>query len=94
MFTLKCNGPDGWPFPKTTWFFNDEAISNNKGGLSAAPNQYGDLVFPWAQPSDSGKYTCGVTNDEASRSNGNPYYDVQVASAPDTSVENAKTSEW
>ncbi|KAL5270637.1 hypothetical protein ACHWQZ_G001366 [Mnemiopsis leidyi] len=94
VVTLFCNGPDGWPFPKTTWFFNDSPITNNEDGLSPAPNQYGDLVFPFAQPEDSGNYACSLTNDEGSKSNYNANYNLQVASSPDTSIDNAKTSEW
>ena len=60
VFTLKCNGPDGWPYPKTSWSFNDKGISANDNGLSATVNQYGDLVFPWADPNQSGLYHCHV----------------------------------
>ena len=96
VVTLSCNGPDGWPFPKTTWFFNDNPIKpdENVDGLSPAPNQYGDLIFPFAQPKDSGNYGCTLTNDEGSKSNYHDNYVLKVAASDDTSVDNVKTSEW
>ena len=60
---LKCNGPDAWPYPTTTWYFNeDNALTDNSNGIDPCPNQYGDLVFPWADPTrHSGKYGCTVS---------------------------------
>ena len=43
VFTLKCNGPQGYPYPKTTWWKNDVAITQSNNGLDPTIDASGTL---------------------------------------------------
>jgi len=61
VFTLKCNGPDGWPYPKTTWFVTllRKVISTFSGAVFLLRKVIFLFLFKLLQVSERQSYLRG-----------------------------------